>query len=651
MNIALPVADSEVQLASGNRAVAEGVHQAGALVAAAYPGTPSTEILEYVSEFANLDAHWATNEKVALEVAYGASLTGVRAFCAMKHVGLNVAADALMSLTLSGAVGGLVIAVADDVGLSSSQNEQDSRYWGRFAHLPLLEPADSQEAYDMAREAFSLSEHFQCPILLRLTTRVCHVKTRVVFAAPPEADLADAKPAFVGQPERLVLVPAIARQRLPVQFARDRELAAFSEQCAYNRASDTGGGGAGSGGTGFIASGPAYLSVRESFPEAPVFKLGFSHPLPFERIRDFARDLERLVVVEETEPLVETELRAAGIPVHGKDVLPASGELTATTLRQGLRQFFSEVSDDPSDDRSDDPASAIEAVFVRPPTMCVGCPHLGVYYCLSRFKKKAIITGDIGCYTLGAGQPWRALDCVVCMGASIGMALGMDLARRQQGAEAADKGKAIIAVIGDSTFLHMGLQGLIDVVYKGGNVTLMILDNSTTAMTGGQDNHASGRDVQGRPAPALDFAAVVRALGVRPERIREVDPYEMPKLFKIIKEETAAPEPSVIITNQPCVLIEDFRPRHPLAVIEEACTGCANCLQTGCPALQVTRREVEVKKSGKRFDKAWVRIDSLACTGCGLCAETCGPDAIHPLGDLALGDLGASSSAGAEVGA
>ncbi len=646
MNIALPIAGREAQLASGNQAVAEGVRHAGALVAAAYPGTPSTEILEYLSEFADLDAHWATNEKVALEVAYGASLSGVRAFSAMKHVGLNVAADALMSLTLSGAVGGLVFAVADDVGLSSSQNEQDSRYWGRFAHLPLLEPADSQEAYDMAWEAFGLSERFQCPVLLRLTTRVCHVKTRVAFAPPPEADRTGAKPAFAGQPDRLVLVPAIARQRLPVQFARDRELAAFSEECAYNQAS--GGGDGDGGGTGFIASGPAYLSLRESFPEAPVYKLGFSHPLPFERIREFARGLERLVVVEETEPLVETELRAAGIPVHGKDLLPASGELTATMLRQGLRPLFTDSSDDPGAEPANDPGAAppLEPVFVRPPTMCVGCPHLGVYYCLSRFKKKAIITGDIGCYTLGAGQPWQALDCVVCMGASIGMALGMDLARRQQGDEAADKKKAIIAVIGDSTFLHMGLQGLIDVVYKGGNITLMILDNSTTAMTGGQDNHASGRDVRGQPAPELDFTALVRALGVRPERIHEVDPYEMPKLFKIIKEETAAPEPSVIITNQPCVLIEDFRPERPLAVIEEACTGCANCLQTGCPALQVTRREVEVKKSGKRFDKAWVRIDSLACTGCRLCAETCGPDVIQPLGDVPVADR-----AGAEVGA
>ncbi len=614
MNMIAPIVTTEALLASGNHAVARGVWEAGAIVAAAYPGTPSTEILEYLSDFSDLDAHWATNEKVALEVAYGASLMGTRAFCAMKHVGLNVAADALMSLTLSGPVGGLVIAVADDVGLSSSQNEQDSRFWGRFGHLPVLEPADSQEAYEMARDAFELSERFQCPVLLRLTTRVCHVKTRAVFG---ERAPGRAKDAFAGDPGRMVLVPAHARNRLQVQVERDRLLADFTEQCGLNVASD------GAGGIGFITSGPAYMHVRESFPDAPVFKLGLSYPLPFESIRKFASGLEQLVVVEETEPLVETELRAAGIPVMGKDLLPNKGELTPEVLRPALRGLIAE-----SGEVLPPAAPPVAEVFARPPTMCVGCPHLGVYYCLSRFKKKAIIAGDIGCYSLGAGRPWQALDSVTCMGASIGMALGMDLARRQHGADGADRNKAVIAVIGDSTFLHMGIQGLIDLVYKGGNVTVMLLDNATTAMTGGQDNPASGRDVAGLPAPRVDFAELVRALGVRPERIREVDPYEMPTLFKIIKEETKAPEPSVIITNKPCVLIDDFRRHKALAVREEACTGCTNCLQTGCPALQVTRRETEVTKRGKRFDKAWVRIDAVACTGCGLCAETCGPGAI-----------------------
>ncbi len=624
MNMFAPIVTAEAILASGNHAVARGVWEAGATIAAAYPGTPSTEILEYLSDFSELDAHWATNEKVALEVAYGASLMGARAFCAMKHVGLNVAADALMSLTLSGPVGGLVIAVADDVGLSSSQNEQDSRFWGRFGHLPVLEPCDSQEAYEMARDAFELSERFQCPVLLRLTTRVCHVKTRAVYgerqSGPAEVAV---NAGFTQDPGRLVLVPAHAQNRLQAQVERDRLLAEFTEQCGLNIAKH------GTGGIGFITSGPAYMHVRESFPDAPVFKLGLSYPLPLDGIRKFASGLEQLVVVEETEPLVETELRAAGIPVVGKELLPDKGELTPEVLRPALRDLIPESGD------AAGPAAGAE-VFARPPTMCVGCPHLGVYYCLSRFKKKAVIAGDIGCYSLGAGRPWQALDSVTCMGASIGMALGMDLARRQQGDDGADRDKAVIAVIGDSTFLHMGIQGLIDLVYKGGNVTVMLLDNSTTAMTGGQDNPASGRDVAGLPAPRVDFAELVRALGVRPERIREVDPYEMPTLFKIIKEETKAPEPSVIITNKPCVLIDDFRRHKALAVREEACTGCTNCLQTGCPALQVTRRNTEVTKSGKRFDRAWVRIDAVACTGCGLCAETCGPGAI---GDPAMAEV------------
>ncbi|MDP6873078.1 MAG: thiamine pyrophosphate-dependent enzyme [Alphaproteobacteria bacterium] len=616
MNMFAPIVTAEAVLASGNHAVARGVWEAGATIAAAYPGTPSTEILEYLSDFAELDAHWATNEKVALEVAYGASLMGARAFCAMKHVGLNVAADALMSLTLSGPVGGLVIAVADDVGLSSSQNEQDSRFWGRFGHLPVLEPCDSQEAYEMARDAFELCERFQCPVLLRLTTRVCHVKTRTVYGErQTELGSASADSGFTGDPGRMVLVPAHARNRLQVQVERDRLLAEYTEQSSLNIAKD------GTGGIGFITSGPAYMHVRESFPHAPVFKLGLSYPLPFDGIRKFAAGLEQLVVVEETEPLVETELQAAGIPVLGKELLPNKGELTPEVLRPALGELIPESGD------AAGPVAGAE-VFARPPTMCVGCPHLGVYYCLSRFKKKAVIAGDIGCYSLGAGRPWQALDSVTCMGASIGMALGMDLARRQQGDDGADRDKAVIAVIGDSTFLHMGIQGLIDLVYKGGNVTVMLLDNSTTAMTGGQDNPGTGRDVAGLPAPRVDFAELVRALGVRPERIREVDPYEMPTLFKIIKEETKAPEPSVIITNKPCVLIDDFRRHKALAVREEACTGCTNCLQTGCPALQVTRRDTEVTKSGKRFDKAWVRIDAVACTGCGLCAETCGPGAI-----------------------
>jgi indolepyruvate ferredoxin oxidoreductase alpha subunit len=609
VNVAVKAAAATSHLLSGNEAVARAVWEAGARVAAAYPGTPSTEMLENLALYPGIHAQWAVNEKVSLEVAIGASVVGSRAFCAMKHVGMNVASDALMSQTLAGVGGGLVVAIADDVGLSSSQNEQDSRFWGRFGHLPVLEPADSQEAYDMTREAFALSERFSTPVLLRLTTRICHVKGRVTVGAREEHP---AKP-FVRDPDRWVLVPSTAKRRLPVQFQRDADLAAFSEETPLNRIDD-----GPDRRVGFVASGPAFMHVREAFPDAPVLKLGLSHPLPLRRIAEFAGTVGWLVVVEETEPLVETELKAAGLAVHGKDVLPRTGELSPTVLVPAVKRLLGE------------PAVAAGAkpalkVFPRPPTMCVGCPHLSVYYCLSRLKRNVMIAGDIGCYTLGAGHPWSALDTTTCMGASMGMALGMDLGRAE-----ADKGKAVIGVIGDSTFLHMGMQGLLDIVYNRGNVTVMILDNRTTGMTGGQHHAGTGRDIKGAPAPRVDFPRLVEALGVRGERIRVVDPYEMPTLFKTIKEEIAQPEPSVIITNQPCVLIEEFKRKKPLRVAEDACTGCGNCLNVGCPAIIVTRRETEVKAGGKEVERAWVRIETLACTGCGLCPTTCGPKAIVP---------------------
>lgn len=600
----------DAQLISGNQAIARGVWEAGVRVAAAYPGTPSTEILENLKQYSDIHAHWATNEKVALEVAIGASLAGSRAFCAMKHVGLNVASDALMSQTLAGVAGGLVIAVADDVGLSSSQNEQDSRFWGRFAHVPLLEPADSQEAYEMTLEAFDLSERFDVPVILRLTTRICHVKGLVRVG---ERRVAAPERHFERDASRWVMVPGNAKRRLGVQLERDRELAAWSETSTLQEITP---------GTdrrvGFVASGPVVMQVREAFPEAPLFKLGQTWPVPAGAIRRFGESCDHLVVVEETEPLMETDLRAAGVAVQGKDILPRTGEITARVLKQAVARLL-----DGAPAEGETLGGAALEVFPRPPTMCVGCPHIPAYYCLSRLTRKVHIMGDIGCYTLGAGQPWKALDSATCMGASMGMALGMDLGRTE-----VDKDKAVVAVIGDSTFLHMGLQGLIDITYNKGNVTVMLLDNSTTAMTGGQDHAATGRALEGGEAPRVDFVQLVQALGVRPERVKVVDPYEMPTLFKTIREEIATPEPSVIITNQPCVLIDKFDRRPPYQVIDDQCTGCSNCLNTGCPAIHVTRRESRTLASGKTVDKSWVTIDTLACTGCGLCPETCGPDAI-----------------------
>ena len=595
-------------LMSGNEAVARAVWDAGVRVAAAYPGTPSTEILEAIATYPDIYAEWSVNEKVSLEVGIGASMAGSRAFCAMKHVGMNVASDALMTLTLTGVKGGLVIAVADDVGLSSSQNEQDSRFWGRFAHLPILEPADSQEAYDMARYAFDLSEQFQVPVILRMTTRICHVKA-LVTAGDREHHAAD---GFKKEPLRWVMVPGNAKRRIPMMYEREKALRQLAEETPLNileTGSDRR--------IGFVTSGPAYMHVREAFPKAPVLKLGMSYPVPFEKARQLASLVDQVVVVEETEPLIETELDAHGVQVHGKDILPAIGELAPDTLKPAIARLLGETLPAPA-------RVEPQQVFPRPPTMCVACPHLGVYYTLSQLRN-ITIAGDIGCYTLGAGHPWNALDTTISMGASMGVALGLDKGRGES-----DKGKRIVAVIGDSTFLHMGMQGLLDITYNRGNVTILILDNRAVGMTGGQNNPANGRDIYGNEAPRVDFAKLAEALGVKRERIRVLDPYELPTLFKALREETKIDEPSVIITNRPCVLIEDYEKLAPYKVIDDKCTGCGNCVEVGCPAIHVTRREKVIKPSGKEVELAFVNIETAACTGCGLCVQPCAPEAIVP---------------------
>ena len=604
---AATVAAAQRLLLSGNEAIARAVWESGVRVASAYPGTPSTEMLESLTRYPDLYAEWSVNEKVALEVAIGASMAGSRAFCAMKHVGLNVASDPLMTLTLTGVAGGLVIAVADDVGLSSSQNEQDSRYWARFAHLPLLEPADSQEAYDMIKSAYALSESFQTAVILRLTTRICHVKGMVTVGER----VAHPAQGFVKNPSRWVMVPGHAKARIPVMFEREIKLREAAETSALNYVA-TGA----DRRLGFLTCGPAWMHVQEAFPEAPALKLGFSYPPPLEKIRAFAKTVDQLLVVEELEPLLEAELKAAGIACHGKDYLPKAGELPPEVLKPAVSRLLGglpgEVVAPPA------PAQ----VFPRPPTMCVACPHLGVYYTLAQMKNLTI-AGDIGCYTLGAGHPWNALDSTISMGASMGVALGLDKGRSE-----GDKDKKILAVIGDSTFMHMGMQGLLDITYNKGNVTVLILDNRTTGMTGGQDNPGSGRDIYGNPAPKVDFVKMCEALGVKPERIRKVDPYQLPVLFKALREETKIAEPSVIITDRPCVLIGDFKPQPSYKVIAEKCTGCGNCIDVGCPAISVTRREKAVKNSGKEVMLQFTAIETAACTGCGLCLQPCAPEAI-----------------------
>ncbi len=614
-------------LVSGNEAIARAVWEAGTKVAAAYPGTPATEILEYLGLYSDIYSEWSVNEKVSLEVAIGASLVGSRGFCAMKHVGLNVASDALMTLTLTGVHGGLVIAVADDVGLSSSQNEQDSRFWGRFAHVPILEPADSQEAYDMTRMAFELSEQFNTPVIVRLTTRVCHVKTTIAIYGEREAFSLG---GFAKDPARWVMVPTVARTRLPFQAKRDLKLAQYSETNPLNFSL--------SGvdeSVAFITSGPAFMHVQEAFPQSPVFKIGYSWPIPISALKNFASQYEKVLVVEETEALVETELKAAGVEnISGKDVLPLHGELTPDVIKYGVAKLIGAPIT----------SNLIPAqqVFPRPPTMCVACPHLGPYFALASMRN-IHIAGDIGCYTLGAGQPWNALDTCISMGASMGVALGMDKGRGPE-----DENKAMVAVIGDSTFLHMGMQGLLNITYNQGNVTILLLDNRAVGMTGGQNNPGNGMNLQGEQTNRVDFAKLVEALGVAPERIRKVNAYELPVVLKTLREETKIKQPSVVITGNPCVLVDAYQPKGPLYVMENDCNGCGNCLDTGCPAISVTRRETVVKPNGREKKLAFVTIDTSVCTGCGLCTKPCAPDCIQPLslrGDLPK-DVSTSPSLG-----
>ena len=611
---------------SGNEAVAHGAWEAGCRVAAAYPGTPSTEILEYASQYPEMYSEWSINEKVSLEVAIGASLAGSRAMCAMKHVGLNVASDALMSETLIGVGGGLVIAVADDVGLSSSQNEQDSRFWGRFAHVPILEPADAQEAYAFTVFAFELSERFGTPVILRLTTRICHVKG-VVVATGARQEFALAQ-GFVKDPAQWVMIPGNARTRIPLMFEREERLRQYSGECELNFFEP----GADKR-VGYVTSGPTYMHVKESFPDSPLIKLGLSYPPPMQLIRSLADQVEQLVVVEEVEPLLETEIKAAGIQVLGKQILPRAGELSPSVLRPIIADLLGEAL--PKTPAATTPATgsqelklenvAGKELFPRPPTMCVACPHLGIYYCLSKIRNTTI-SGDIGCYTLGSGQPGDDLDTCDCMVASMGIALGLDKGRVE-----ADRNKKIIAVIGDSTFMHMGMQGLLDITYNEGNVTILLLDNRAVGMTGGQNNPASGLDIHGKEALQVDFRKLVEALGVKPERIHEVNPYELPVLFKALREEVKIADTSVIITNQPCVLIDYYGAKPPYTVDDDKCTGCKNCLDVGCPAIHVTRRETVLKPNGQEKELAFVRIDNQVCTGCDLCPNTCGPDAIVPM--------------------
>ncbi|MCW8827388.1 MAG: thiamine pyrophosphate-dependent enzyme, partial [Gammaproteobacteria bacterium] len=507
------------------------------------------------------------------------------------------------------------------------------RFWGRFAHVPVLEPSDSQEAYEMCLNAFEISEVYNTPVILRLTTRICHVKG-VVTPKGSRTERAS-EVGFEYKPAEYVMTPVNAKKRIPLMFEREEALMKMSEGSALNYSVD-----GRDRAIGFITSGPTFLHVQEAFPDAPAYKLGVSYPAPIEKIREFAATVDKLIVVEEVEPILEKELKAAGIDVIGKELLPRAGELSPQVLLPIINPLLGketpQLESSPQEQTAElavvklEPKKGAE-VFPRPPTMCVACPHLGIYYTLSHIKNK-IISGDIGCYTLGAGHPWNALDTCICMGASMGVALGIDKGRTE-----ADKNKSVIAVIGDSTFMHMGMQGLLDIAYNGGNVTVLLLDNRAVGMTGGQDNPASGRNIHGEDTMRVDFPKLCESLGIKSERIHEVNPYELPTLFKTIRAETKINEPSVIITNQPCVLVDFYGAKAPYEVDDDKCTGCKNCLDVGCPAITVTRRETVIKPNGKEKDLAFVKIDSQACTGCDLCPKTCGPDAIVPVTQFSRG--------------
>ena len=588
----------ERAILSGNEAIARGAYEAGVLVASAYPGTPSTEILENVINYSEINASWAPNEKVALEVAIGASFGGARALACMKHVGVNVAADPLFTLSYTGVRGGLVLVAADDPEMHSSQNEQDSRNYAKFAKVPMLEPADSHECKEFTRLAFELSEQFDTPVMLRSVTRISHGKSIVTLAERVETL---PPPALVKDAPKLVMLPGNARVRHPKVEERIVNLSVWGSSSAINRLEMH------SAAVGVICSGVVYQYVKEVLPEASILKLGMVHPLPHELIRNFSSKVKTLLVIEELDPFIEEQVRAMGIKVVGKELFPLCGELSPGRIRAALEQggILSKRAV---------AAVGVEKLPPRPPNMCPGCPHRGVFYLLNRLN--AYVTGDIGCYTLGFLPPLNAMDTCVCMGASISTASGIvrALPRAEQ--------QRVVAVIGDSTFLHTGVNSLMEMAWNQAPATVLILDNRITAMTGRQENPASGFTLGGEVAPEVNIAELCRTLGIR--HVVTVDPYDLVATRQVLETEMARPEPSVIITNRPCCLMKGecrFEKGQLLAVDPDKCTGCKACLRIGCPA-------IEWQPSGDgKHGKAY--IDPLLCTGCTVCQQLCKINAIN----------------------
>ena len=568
------------KLMLGNEAFARGLYEAGCKVVSSYPGTPSTEITECVAKYDEVYAEWAPNEKVAMEAAIGASIAGARSFCAMKHVGLNVAADPLYTAAYTGVNGGMVIAVADDPGMHSSQNEQDSRHHAIASKVMMLEPSDSGECKEFAKIAFELSEQFDTPVIVRLSTRVSHSQSSVELCEREEKELKEYKKT----PQKYVMMPAFAKGRHVFVEERTAKLVEYAETSPLNRVeiSDK-------AEFGVITSGAAYQYAKEALGErASVLKLGTVNPLPVKLIQNFASKYEKVYIIEELDGIIESHCRNIGVNnVMGKEIFGYIGELSQSIIAEKLLGEKTEVQ------------TFGENIPVRPPVMCAGCPHRGLFYCLS--KLKVMVSGDIGCYTLGAAAPLCAVDTTVCMGASISGLHGFNKAR---GAEAE---KNSVAVIGDSTFMHSGMTGLVNIAYNATNSTVIILDNSITGMTGHQQNPTTGKNLKGDPAAAVNLEELCKAIGIK--RVRVVDPYSLAETEAAIKEELAVEEPSVIISRRPCALLKYVKHKPSLKVEADKCKGCKACMKLGCPAISMN--------DGKAV------IDHTQCVGCGICQEQC----------------------------
>ena len=562
----------------GNEAVARGLYEAGVRVVSSYPGTPSTEITEFAAKFAEIYAEWAPNEKVALETAIGASIGGARSFTGMKHVGLNVAADPLFTVSYTGVNAGLVIAVADDPGMHSSQNEQDSRNYAIGAKVPMLEPSDSGECLAFVKEAYELSEKYDTPVILRLCTRVAHSQSAVPLSERADLPLK----SYEKNAAKFVMVPANAKGRHPVVEQRTAALAELANTAWFNRVEYH------DKKLGVITAGDCYQYAREALGDsASYLKLGMVNPLPEKLIRDFAASVDRLVVIEELDPVIERFVRSLGIEVEGKSLFPVCGEFSQVTVREALGVAAVKGCE------------TAEKAPVRPPVMCPGCPHRGLFYVLK--KLGVYVSGDIGCYTLGAGAPLTAIDTTVCMGASVSALHGYNKAR---GAESAKKS---VAVIGDSTFMHSGITGLVNIAYNMGNSNVILLDNSITGMTGHQQNPTTGQTLKGDIVAAVDVPALVKAIGIK--RVVTVDPYDVETTERVIREELAADEPSFIISKRPCALLKYVKFPNICSVDREKCKSCKACMRIGCPAISIIDGKAQINRE--------------LCVGCGVCAQLC----------------------------